>query len=73
MSPKFIKLQAIQSTSDGRNCKQTILLNGKSIWSRSLSCPGILTETQYIYFTGSYDGYVPDAEIRNIQFFTYPL
>ena len=70
---KLNKLQAIQSTSDGTNCKQEILLNGESIWSRSLRCPGILTETQYIYFSGSYGGHVPDAEIRNLQFFTYPV
>ena len=66
------KLQFIQSTSDGRNCKHEVLLNGTSIWSRSLSCPAILTETQLIYLNGN-DSRVPDVEVRNFQFFTHPV
>lgn len=65
------KLQGIQSTSDGINCKHEILLNGTSIWSRTLSCPPILTETQEIYVSGDYS--CPDVEVRNFQFFTRPL
>ena len=68
------KLQAIQSSSDGQNCKQEVFINGISIWSHSLSCPRILTETQYIYFTSGLSiNRVPDAEIRNFQFFTHPV
>ena len=66
-----MKLQAIQSTSDGRNCKQEILINESSIWSRSLTCPQILTETQMIYFSGNRG--VQDVEVRNFQFFTHPV
>ena len=69
---KLIKLQIIQSTSDGRNCNQQMLINGISIWSRNLSCAPILTETQNIYFTGL-QGNAPDVEVRNFQFFTHPV
>ena len=68
---KTPKIQGIQSTNDGINCKQEILLNGTSIWSRTLSCPEILTETQQIYLSGTYS--YPDVEVRNFQFFTHPL
>ena len=67
---KSWQLQAIQSTSDGRNCKQEVLINGSSIWSRSLTCPRILTETQLIYFSGLDPR---DVEVRNFQFFTHPV
>ena len=69
----LIKLRIIQSTSDGRNCKHQMVINEQTIWSRSLSCPPILTETQNIYFFGSRDDAPPDVEIRNFQFFTHPL
>ena len=70
---KLKKIQGIQSTTDGKNCKQEIRLNGTSIWSRSLSCPRILTETQMIYMSGSTAYSPPDIEVRNFQFFTHPL
>ena len=70
---KLMKLQIIQSTSDGSSCKQQMLINGILIWSRSLSCAPILTETQNIYFHGDRDDYRPDVEIRNFQFFTHPV
>merc|ERR1711990_486054 len=66
------KLQAIQSSNDGVNCKQEIRINGKSIWSQSLKCPRTMKNTQQIYLSGS-DSRVPDAEVKNFRFFSQPL
>ena len=65
------KVQAIQSTSDGRTCKQEVLINELLLWSRSLNCPPILTAKQSIYMSGDYKH--PNAEARNFQFFTHPI
>ena len=66
------KLQVIQSSNDGVNCKQEIRINGKSIWSQSLKCPLTMKDTQQIYLTAN-DERVPDAEVKNFRFFTQPL
>ena len=66
------KFQFMQSTEDGINCKQEVLLNGTPIWTQNSSCPKILTEPQQIYLAAD-DGRVPDAEVRNFKFFTHPV
>lgn len=66
------KIQMIQSTSDNLICKQEVLVNQISIWSATLSCPARKTETQNIYLHGD-DNRTPDAEIRNVKFYTNSL
>ena len=65
-------MQAIQSTPDGINCKQEILINGLSIWSRSLRCPQTLTSKQLIYLSGDYS-FDASLQVRNFQFLTHPV
>jgi len=65
------KLQAIQSSNDGVNCKQEIRINGKSIWSQSLKCPRTMKNTQQIYLSGNGNGYsrlISDAEVKISDF-----
>ena len=69
-----LKLQLIQSTSDGLNCKQEVKIAEKTVWEETVNCPKMLTGTKGIWLFGDVSWTpFPDAQIRNFQFLTHPL
>merc|ERR1712126_627223 len=68
---QWYKVQLIQSTHDGRSCRQELKINDQYVWQKTVPCPSLKTGIQEIYPCGR--SYVPsNAQIKNFKFFTHP-
>ena len=68
---QWYKVQLIQSTHDGRSCRQELKINNQYVWQKTVPCPSLKTGIQDIYTCGN--SYVPlNAQIKNFKFFTHP-
>ena len=69
---EWYKVQLIQSTHDGKSCRQKLRINDRSVWQKRLDCPPLKTGVQHIYTTGPYI-YTAGTLIKNFKFFSHPL
>ena len=68
---QWYKVQLIQSTHDGRSCRQELKINDQYVWQKTVPCPSLKIGIQEIYTCGN--SYVPlNAQIKNFKFFTHP-
>ena len=69
---QWYKVQLIQSTDDGRSCRQELKINDRSVWQKNLACPTMKSGIQEIYTCGN--SYVPtNDQMKNFKIFTNPL
>ena len=69
---EWYKLQLIQSTHDGKSCRQELKINDRSVWEKRLACPYLKTGVQHIY-TGEKPDDHSKTLIKNFKFFSHPL
>ena len=59
---------------DGNDCKQEVRINHRSVWEETVQCPKMNTLTKAIYVSDEHSRWTtPDAEIKELQFFTHPI
>ena len=69
---EWYKAQMIQSTYDGKICRQSVKINGLYVYQKTLACPSLKSGVKEIYTTGN-QGDSSKSQIRNFQFFSHPL
>ena len=69
---EWYKLQLIQSTHDGKSCRQELKINDRSVWEERLACPSLKTGVQHIY-TGEKPDDHSKTLIKNLKFFSNPI
>ena len=69
---EWYKAQMIQSTNDGKTCRQSIKINGLYVYQKTLTCPSLKSGVKEIYATGS-QADSSKSQIRKFQFFSHPL